>query len=152
MGKQIDNTWTEDKKYVTQMSLVRNNSWSNSANGINVYLDGIGVSPSFAPRQSMVVASGANTLTCTPTAENASADYWWVSVTDGKGHFAHGEVTDLVTPGTVVLSTVDFDYQVDWIVTIRVRKTGDTQDAVLIWSIANPGEDPTVAIPAGYYN
>jgi len=152
MAKDIDNSWDEDKKYVEEISLIRANRWAASENGAKAYIDAVGVSNDYNPRQSMVVNSGANTLTCTPTADHGSSEYWWVSVSDGKGHFAHGEVTDLSTPGNVALSTTNFDYETQWTVIMRCRKTGDTQDAVIIWTIDNPSEDPTVAIPAGYHN
>lgn len=152
MGKVIDNSFTEDVNYVTANSLVRANRWASSVNGVKAFIDAIGISSDYNPRQSMVVSGAGDTLTCTPTAGHGSSAYWWVSVSDGKGHFAHGEVTDLATPGNVALDVSNFDYQTSWTVVIRARKTGDTQDAVVIWSIDNPSEDPTVAIPAGYHN
>lgn len=152
MGKQIDNSYTEDVNYVTAYGGIRTNRWAASSNAVQLFIDAIGISNDFNPRQSMVVNSTANTLVCTPTAGNGDADYWWVMVTDGDGNFAHGEVTDLATPGTVSLSTVNFNYQKDWLVTMRVRKTGDERDVVIVWNIANPAEDVTVAIPAGYHN
>lgn len=152
MAKNISNSFTESIDYITVKALKRAQRWAASAQGLKVFLDAIGISNDYNPRGSLAVASGANTLTVTPQADHANSDYWWISVTDGKGHEAHGEVADLATPGTAVLSTVNFDYQAQWFVTIRARKTGDTQDAVIFWTIDNPSEDPTVVIPAGYNN
>jgi hypothetical protein len=153
MTKIIDNSWVEGSKYVDLMSLKQSKRWSAPSNVVKAFIAAEGLSDTYNPRHAMVVNSGADTVTVTPSAGTfASSEYWWVTITDGEGNWVQGEVTDLTTPGNVVLSTVGFNYDKPWQTILRARLTGNTVDAVILWPINDPASDPTVTIPAGYGN
>lgn len=147
MGKVIDNSWTPNVSAATDN---KSNPWANPPNAIQSHEERLGTSTDYAPRFQVVIDSGADTATVTPTNDHDSSDYMRFYITDGKGNEQTGTVADLVTPGTEVLDVTGFDYSVDWTITIFALKTGDETEVFYSWNIPTPSGDPTVVVPAGY--
>jgi len=152
MSQVIDNSYVEGAKTVDLLSKIQSKRWSTPSNGAKAFIPAIGISNDYNPRHSMVVSSAGDLTTITPTAETTTSERWWVTITDGDGNWAQGEVADIATPTPLALDTSGLNADKDWQTILRARKTGDEQDAVILWPIQNPASNPTVAIPAGYNN
>lgn len=151
MTKVIDNSWVEGASYVEEMSLLRAKRWS-FPNGVKAYIPAIGISDDFDIGMSMIVdVTVDGDVTATATGSYEDAEYIWMMITDGEGHFVHGESATPATPTDIVLDISTLNAQKDWTVIVRAKKVGDERDAVILWTIANPATDPTVVIPVTYY-